>query len=127
MNRGTVAGHYLSFLKSTMGEMDKFGNMKGHYLVMDNAPIHKAEDICRYIESREYRCAYLLSYLPELNPIEQFWSAVKSKVKCNRFLEKETLLTRISEVSNSLKLSDFEGFVSHSYRCLENYRKGERL
>ncbi|KAI9320573.1 hypothetical protein BX666DRAFT_1851661, partial [Dichotomocladium elegans] len=64
-----------------------------------------------------YRCAYLPSYLPELYFVEQFWSVVKGKVKCNRFSESETLLTRISEASNTVKLSDFEGFVSHSYRC----------
>jgi hypothetical protein len=42
ISRGTVTGHYLSFLKATMDEMDKFEHMKGYYLVMDNAPIHKA-------------------------------------------------------------------------------------
>ncbi|KAG1046675.1 hypothetical protein G6F43_010849 [Rhizopus delemar] len=127
ISRGTVTGHYLSFLKATMDEMDKYQHMKGHYLVMDNAPIHKAEDISRYIESRGYRCAYLPSYSPELNPIEQFWSVLKSKVKRNRFLESETLMTRISEASKCLELSDFEGFVSHSHKCLDSCRNGEPL
>lgn len=77
---GTVTGHYLSFLKATMDEMDKYKQMKGHYLVMDNAPIHKSDYISKYIESRGYRCAYLPSYAPELNPIEQFWSVVKSAI-----------------------------------------------
>ena len=124
---GLLTGHYLSFLKATMDEMDKYEHMKGHYLLMDNDPIHKADDISKYIESRGYRCAYLPSCSPELNPIEQFWSVVKSKVKRNRFLQNETLMTRISEASNSLKLSDFEGFVSLSYRCLDNCRNGEKL
>ncbi|KAL1933526.1 hypothetical protein VTP01DRAFT_7616 [Rhizomucor pusillus] len=99
---------YIRFLKATMDEMDKYEQMKGHYLVMNNAPIHKADDISRYIESRKYR-------------------VVKSKFKRNRFLASETLMTRISEASNSLRLSDFEGFVSHSYRCLDNSRNGEQL
>lgn len=127
ISRGTVTGHYLSFLKATMDEMDKHQHMKVHYLVMDNAPIHKAEDISRYIKSRGYRCAYLPSYSPELNPIEQFWSVLKSKVKRNRFLESETLMTRISEASKCLELSDFEGFVSHSHKCLDSCRNGEPL
>ncbi|KAL1929530.1 hypothetical protein VTP01DRAFT_1668 [Rhizomucor pusillus] len=62
-----------------------------------------------YIESRGYWCAYLPSYSPELNPMEQSLSVVKSKVKRNGFLENETLMTRIREASNSLRLSDFEG------------------
>ncbi|KAL1932186.1 hypothetical protein VTP01DRAFT_9242 [Rhizomucor pusillus] len=72
VSKGTVTGHYISFLKATMDEMDQYPHMKGHYLVMDNAPIHTSEDIAKYVESRGYRCAYLPSYSPELNPIEQF-------------------------------------------------------
>ncbi|KAG0942018.1 hypothetical protein G6F32_008199 [Rhizopus arrhizus] len=111
---GTVTGHYLSFLKATLDEMDKYPEMKGYYLVMDNAPIHSSTDIGKYIHSRGYRFVYLPPYSPELNPIEQFWSVIKSKVKRNKFLEKETLMTKISEACDSLYLSDFKGFVSHS-------------
>ncbi|CEI91916.1 hypothetical protein RMCBS344292_06193 [Rhizopus microsporus] len=48
---GTMTGHYLSFLKATLDEMDKYPEMKGHYLVMDNAPIHSSTDIGKYIHS----------------------------------------------------------------------------
>ncbi|KAG0938697.1 hypothetical protein G6F57_006565 [Rhizopus arrhizus] len=82
----------------------------------DNAPIHTSVDIAKYVESRGYRFIYLPPYSPELNPIEQFWSAVKSKVKRNKLLEAETLMTRISEASNSLRLSDSKGFVGHSHK-----------
>ncbi|ORE03792.1 hypothetical protein BCV72DRAFT_307907 [Rhizopus microsporus var. microsporus] len=44
-SKGAVIGHYVSFLKATMDEMDQYQHMKGHYLVMDNAPIHISEDI----------------------------------------------------------------------------------
>ncbi|KAG1452272.1 hypothetical protein G6F55_008764 [Rhizopus delemar] len=126
-SKGTVTGHYVSFLKATMDEMDQYPHMKGHYLVMDNAPIHTSEDIAKYVESRGYRCVYLPPYSPELNPIEQFWSVVKSKVKRNKFLEKETLMTRISEASNSLKLSDFKGIVMHSHKSLDKCRNSQAL
>ncbi|KAG0184568.1 hypothetical protein DFQ28_010904, partial [Apophysomyces sp. BC1034] len=79
VSEGTVTDYYLSFLKATLDEMDKYEQIKSHYLVMDNAPIHEAKEISKYIESRGYRCAYLPSYSPELNPIEQFWSVVKNK------------------------------------------------
>ncbi|KAG1314898.1 hypothetical protein G6F64_001108 [Rhizopus arrhizus] len=116
MSKGTVTGHYISFLRATMDEMDRYPHMKGHYLVMDNAPIHTSEDIAKYIESCGYRYAYLPSSSPELNPIEQFWSVVKSKVKRNKFLEKETL-----------KLSAFKGFVWHSHECLDKCRNKQNL
>ncbi|GAN11709.1 conserved hypothetical protein [Mucor ambiguus] len=98
---GTVTGHYLSFLKFTLDEMDKYPEMKGHYVV-DNAPIHSSVDIEKYIHSRGYRYVYLPPYSPELNPIEKFWSVIRSKVKQSKFLEKELLMTRISEARSSL-------------------------
>jgi hypothetical protein len=47
MSKGTVTGHYISFLKATMDEMDQYPHMKGHYLVMDNAPIHTSDNIAK--------------------------------------------------------------------------------
>ncbi|KAG1166527.1 hypothetical protein G6F36_012911 [Rhizopus arrhizus] len=127
MSKGMVTGHYAGFLKATMDEMDQYPHMKDHYLVIDNAPIHTSEDIAKYVESRGYRCAYLPSYSPEINPIEQFWSVVKSKVKRNRFLEKETLMTWISEASHILRLSGFKGIVRHSHKCLDKCRNYQPL
>ncbi len=127
VSKGTVTGHYVSFLKATMNEMDQYPHMNGHYLMTDNAPIHTSVDIAKYVESRGYRFIYLPPYSPELNPIEQFWSAVKSKVKRNKLLEAETLMTRISEASNSLRLGDFKGFVGHSHKCLDKCRNRQAL
>ena len=92
---GVVTGHYLSFLKATLDEMDMYPEMKGYSLVMDNAPIHSSIDIEKYIHSRGYRYVYLPPSSPEMNPTEQFWSVVKSKVKRNKLLEKELLMTRV--------------------------------
>ncbi|KAG1058139.1 hypothetical protein G6F43_000083 [Rhizopus delemar] len=123
----TVTGHYLSFLKSTLDEIDKYPEMKGHYLVMDNVPIHSSSGIGKYIHSRGYRYVYLPLYPPELNPTEQFWSVVKSKFKRNKFLEKESLMTRISEACDSLFLSNFKGFFTHSAKCFIQCLNKEKL
>ncbi|KAG1140234.1 hypothetical protein G6F37_007192 [Rhizopus arrhizus] len=66
VSKGTVTGHYVSFLKATMDEMDKYPHMKDHYLVMDNAPIHTSIDIAKYVKSRGCRCTYLPPYSPQL-------------------------------------------------------------
>lgn len=99
--------------------MDKYPEMMGHYLVMDSAPIHSSTDISKYINYRGYRYVYLPPYSPELNPIIQFWSVVKSKLERNKFLEKESLMTIIGEACDSLYLSGFKGFVSHSAICFD--------
>lgn len=49
VSKGTATRHYLNFLKAIMDEMDTYERMKKHYLIMDNGPIHKSEDISRYI------------------------------------------------------------------------------
>jgi transposase len=117
-----VMGHYISFLKMTLDEMNKHPHMKGYYVIMDNAPIHTHENIKKYIEYRGYKCAYLPTYSPELNPIEQFWAVAKSKVKRHRFLQEDTLSKRITEACNSVEKSYFKGFVSHSYNSLDKCR-----
>lgn len=82
--------------------MDHFPEMKGYYIVMDNAIIHTAKEIDAMITERGYRCIYLPPYSPELNPIEQFWSIVKNKVKRSQFQNTEDLATRISEACNTV-------------------------
>jgi transposase len=114
ISSGTVTGHYISFLKMTLDEMDKHSHMKGHYIVMDNAPIHTHGNIKTYIEYRGYKCVYLPTYSPELNPIEQSWAVTKSKIKRHRFLQEDTLSKRITEACNSVEKGHFKGFVSHS-------------
>jgi transposase len=54
---------------------------------MDNAPIHVSDQIEKLIVSRRYGCVCLPPYPPELNPIEQFWSVVKRKVKREKIVE----------------------------------------
>jgi transposase len=57
--------------------------MKGHYLIIDNTPIHTGKIIDMTIEEHSCKCIHLRLplYSPELNPIEQFWSVVKSSAK----------------------------------------------
>ena len=53
-NGGTVVGHYFNFISSVLDIMDRHEQFRGHYLVMDSAPIHTHEDIQKDIESRCY-------------------------------------------------------------------------
>ncbi|CEJ03240.1 hypothetical protein RMCBS344292_17228 [Rhizopus microsporus] len=91
MPKGTVTGHYMRFIAQTLDEMDKFPEMKGFYIVMDNAPIHTSQDITTMIEARGYKAVYLPPYSPELNPIENFWLIVKGAVKRSKFQDTEDL------------------------------------
>ncbi|EIE88349.1 hypothetical protein RO3G_13060 [Rhizopus delemar RA 99-880] len=78
---GTVTGHDFNFICDTMDVLDKHEKFKDCYIVMDNLLIHKNANIEKEINRRGFGCEYLPPYSPELNPIEQFWSVCKSKMK----------------------------------------------
>ncbi|GAA5811459.1 hypothetical protein MFLAVUS_004896 [Mucor flavus] len=69
---------------------------------MVNAPIYTSDSRTSLIETRGYRAIYLPPYSPELNPIEDFWAAIKNLVKRSVFKETENLKTRIVEASESV-------------------------
>ena len=127
ISTGTITGHYFSFLKATMDEMDRHEKHKNYYIVMDNAPIHINSDIETYIKWRGYRCANLPTYSAELNPIENFWAVAKSHVKRGRLLTRETLMTRIKQGCLKVKPSDYEGFTRHLPKIWEKCRNREPI
>lgn len=115
---GTRAEHYLNYLSNVMDVLDR-NNMKGFYLVMDNAPIHKPATIRNLIESRGYKCVYLPPYSPFLNPIELFWSKVKYGVKRKPFETGETLTPRIMDACSKVTKKDCQGWIHHSLGFFE--------
>ncbi|CEP07372.1 hypothetical protein [Parasitella parasitica] len=111
---GTNTNNCICFLIFLMDILDQFPQMKGFYLVMDIAPIHTSKTIEKLVVSGGYRCAYLPSYSPELNPIEQFWASVKGKIRRHKLLDAETLSSTITETCQQVKTKDLEGFIGYS-------------
>jgi hypothetical protein len=126
-SKGTVTGHYMKFLEKTVDELDCFPEIKDYYIVMDNAPIHTTNQIDEMIVARGYRGIYLPPYSPELNPIEQFWSIVKNKVKRSSFEATEDLATRIAEACNCAPPKYLQAVAQHFVNCFEICLRGEPL
>jgi len=53
-------------------------------LIMDNARFHKTTDIQQALRNNSITCKYIVPYSPELNPIEEFFSMLKSKFHARR-------------------------------------------
>ena len=85
--------------------MDHFPEMKGFFIVMGDAPIHTTDEIEEMISKRGYRSIYLPPYSPELNPIENFWSTMKSYVKRMKFNGTDDLKIRVADASNEMRPS----------------------
>jgi transposase len=100
--------------------MDKLPEMKESYLVMDNVPIHISNEMDKLITSRRCKCVYLLPYFLELNPIEQFLSIVKNKVKRRKFIDKKDLKSKISDTCDDVPIRHVKAFIQHSLNHFEN-------
>lgn len=53
--QGTTTDHCLRFLSETLDIMVKHDDMRGFYLIMDNAPVHTSNQIEKVVEERD-RC-----------------------------------------------------------------------
>lgn len=70
---------------------------RGDCVVMDNASIHKNSFDNKRFSRKGIRIVYLPPYCPELNPIENMWSKMKSFLRKVGARTKETLYNAISE------------------------------
>ena len=118
---GTRSEHFIEFLVGVMDTLDQF-DIKGRYLIMDNAAIHKVTEIQNLITSRGYKATYLPPYSPFLNPIELFWSKIKGNIRRDCLNADDNLNTRMVESAKTISIDDCVNWISHSYpffvRCL---------
>jgi hypothetical protein len=76
---------FLGFVKSCV----ELGYLEhGDFLILDNATIHKGQDIaqqlCFILESKQIKIIYLPTYSPELNPCELIFANVKRQFRDQR-------------------------------------------
>jgi transposase len=118
---GTRSEHFLDFLSSLMDALDQF-KMQGCYLVMDNAAIHKVDEVQELITSRGYKIAYLPPYSSFLNLIESFWSKIKGNIRRDCLSANDNLSARITESAKKVTQQDSVNWISLSQsffdRCL---------
>ena len=54
---------------------------KGDYVVMDNASVHKVDEVQDLIQKTGAKLIYLPPYSPDLNPIELAWNKIKQYLR----------------------------------------------
>ena len=85
-----------------------------HVLVMDNVSFHKSKIVENIIDGTGARILFLPPYHPELNPIEEMWSKVKT---CLRRLSARTLDDFQSAIKNAFEAvtsNDLIGWFRHA-------------
>lgn len=92
---------------------------------MDNASIHRTNEVKDCITERGYKPTYLPPYSPFLNPIEEFWAKVKTNVRRDCLTVNDNLGDRITEAGKLVTRSDCQGWIRHSMTFFERCVDGE--
>jgi transposase len=82
LTRSWTAEEFRPFLEVLLDRMNPYPQ-KNSVLILDNASSHHFEDLRQLVEGRGMRLCYLPPYLPDFNPIEEGFSAMKAWIRKN--------------------------------------------
>ena len=86
---------------------------EGQVVVMDNLGAHRPKRIRELIEARGAQLVFVPSYSPDLNPIEQAFSKIKSILRKQGARTHEALLEAMEEALCKVTPSDAAGWFEH--------------
>ena len=86
----------------------------GDTVVMDNLSSHKVKGVREAIEAAGAALLYLPPYSPDLNPIEQFFSKLKSLLRKAGARTLETLIDAVADAITRFTPRECENFLEHS-------------
>ncbi len=87
---------------------------RGDIVVMDNVPSHKVEGVQEAIEAAGATLRYLPPYSPDLNPIENAYSAFKAYLRKCAERSEEELVRRAGQFVRRLKAKTCANFFAHA-------------
>ena len=86
----------------------------GQIMVVDNHRIHKGSKVAELLASKGCSRLFLPPYSPDLNPIEEAFSKVKTFVKQRQARARDTLDQAIAAALKTVTLYDILGWFGHS-------------
>lgn len=86
---------------------------EGDIVVMDNLSSHKVAGIREMVEAAGAQVWYLPPYSPDLNPIEQMWSKVKSILRSFARRTKKSLFNGIGKALRQVSVQECVNYFAH--------------
>jgi transposase len=85
----------------------------GQVVVMDNLTAHKGDRVEELIKERGCTLLFLPPYSPDLNPIEEAFSKIKSILRKAEARTREALVEAMSTAISAVTATDARGFFEH--------------
>ena len=85
----------------------------GDMVVMDNLSPHKNEGTLSLLQRAGAQILFLPAYSPDLNPIENMWSKVKSHLRSAEARTESDLLQAISSALKTITRQDATNWFAH--------------
>lgn len=82
-------------------------------MVVDGLGAHRTDRVRGLLEARGAELLFLASYSPDLNPIEEAFSKVKSLVRKVEARTREALVEAIAEALRAVTVEDVAGWFAH--------------
>ncbi len=86
---------------------------EGDTVVADNLSAHKAAGVQEAIAVTGARLLYLPPYSPDLNPIEQCWSKVKTSLRAAKARTREALDAAVTYALATVTEADARAWFAH--------------
>eukprot|EP00703_Trepomonas_sp_PC1_P000467 JAP96139.1 DDE superfamily endonuclease domain-containing protein [Trepomonas sp. PC1] len=104
----------MTFMKEVLNYFRDQGHM---IFFMDNCSIHKNRDLLTYLNEHGHRVHFNWPYTPELQPIENFFAAWKSKVDVSAEVVNssvtEQLLNVLIQAFDSISFEEIRNMLAH--------------
>jgi transposase len=85
----------------------------GQIVILDNLSIHKGSNIRKAIEERGCQLLFLPAYSPDLSPIEEAFSKIKSVLRQKGARTREALQEALEAALTTISASDARGWFAH--------------
>jgi len=86
---------------------------EGDVVVMDNLSSHKREGLKEIVDKVGAMIEYLPAYSPDLNPVENMWSKLKSQLRKVKERSKGVLIEAVGAALEMITPQDAEGWFKH--------------
>jgi transposase len=94
---------------------------RGDIVVLDNLSSHKVSGVQKMIESVGANVLYLPPYSPDLNPIENVFSKLKTWVRKAKLRSVESLWRKLGELCDVVTPQECQNYFKHAgYKNLKN-------